>query len=89
MTAAALARAPHQRPTLMSPLIRNRDSISVIPTYWYAPPLLSIADALIHALTSIILALAAIRVTGIIALAAAGLLVMGALAVKIRRRKRG
>ncbi|MGJ4860207.1 hypothetical protein AB4037_04915 [Labrys sp. KB_33_2] len=50
---------------------------------------MSIADALIHALTSIILALAAIRATGIIALTAAGLLVAGAVAASIRRRKRG
>ncbi|MBP0580272.1 hypothetical protein J8I29_13190 [Labrys sp. LIt4] len=49
---------------------------------------MSIADALIHALTSIIIALAAIRVTGILALTVAGLLVAGAVAAKIRRRKR-
>ncbi|MEW9306701.1 MULTISPECIES: hypothetical protein [Labrys] len=51
--------------------------------------MLSIADALIHSLTSIILALAAIRVTGIMALAVAGLLVVGVVATTIRRRRRG
>lgn len=83
-------KVPHQRPTLM-PLWRcHRDLISVIhPLHWYPPPLLSIADALIHSLTSIILALAAIRVTGIMALAVAGLLVVGAVATTIRRRRRG
>ena len=71
---------------ILAPQLRP---ISVLQTFWYAPPLLSIADALIHSLTSIILALAAIRVTGIVALTAVGLLVAGAVAAKIRRRKRG
>lgn len=50
--------------------------------------MLSIIDAIIDTLSSVILALAAMRVTGMVGLAAAGVLVAGVVATRMRRNKR-
>lgn len=68
---------------------RSRGQCRSLIADWFAPPLLSIFDALIDTLTSVILALAAIRVMGILSLAVVASMGAALVVLRLRRGKGG